>query len=127
MTFTFRLEQADGQPGRPADDRSALPSKQPLRDSWARRTSKRPRRIYAGDWREVEERNALVLRQLARAAGDRRRHVDDLDPGASQPGVCSDMASSLTSAEPMSRNENVTAIFARWLRISPSAGHSGWR
>ena len=25
------------------------------------------RRIYAGDWREAEERNALVLRQLAEA------------------------------------------------------------
>jgi integrase len=25
------------------------------------------RRIYAGDWREAEERNALVLRQLADA------------------------------------------------------------
>jgi integrase len=25
------------------------------------------RRIYAGDWREAEERNALVLRQLAHA------------------------------------------------------------
>jgi hypothetical protein len=25
------------------------------------------RRIYAGDWREAEERNALVLRQLAGA------------------------------------------------------------
>ena len=24
-------------------------------------------RIYAGDWREAEERNALVLRQLAQA------------------------------------------------------------
>jgi integrase len=25
------------------------------------------RRIYAGDWREAEERNAIVLRQLAEA------------------------------------------------------------
>jgi hypothetical protein len=25
------------------------------------------RRIYVGDWREAEERNALVLRQLAEA------------------------------------------------------------
>ena len=25
------------------------------------------RRIYAADWREVEERNALVLKQLAEA------------------------------------------------------------
>jgi integrase len=25
------------------------------------------RRVYAGDWREAEERNALVLRQLAEA------------------------------------------------------------
>jgi hypothetical protein len=31
MTFTFRLEQADGQPGRPADD-----PQRPSVDRWRR-------------------------------------------------------------------------------------------
>jgi hypothetical protein len=46
------------------------------------------RRIYAGDWREVEEPNALVLQQLARlgSAGEQRA-ARECCPNAAVEGV----------------------------------------
>jgi hypothetical protein len=70
MTVTFKLErERESILAALGEGRAAVRSEitlDQLADEW-QATRRGHTRIYAGDWREAEERNEIVLRQLADA------------------------------------------------------------